>query len=218
MKKNILAVLAFAFSTVFVSSFALAGCEDGGDCIEITNPSFDECPDGNCDGGWVNAWGEGNTFAEINIENQQQVWAEGCTELEIGTMAGAPASGEASISNTITQGLDVSNIREDGTGGLQMQDVTTASLDTTATDGEVSGGMVYSDNKFVLNLWNDSWSTGARSGLESQTQMAGMVCETPGTDGKLDSKVQNSSFQNFDSGNGIKTFQSSQTLGTLKIN
>jgi len=215
--KKFFATMFFVLALVFSGSLALATCEGDG-CIEITNPSFDECPPGGCDGGWLNAWGDGNTFAEINTGNADQVWAEGCTQLEIGTMADAPTNGEASISNIMTQGMDIENIRSDGSGGLRMQDITTASLNSFAKDGAVSGGTVNSDNKMNANLWNDTWETGARSGMESQTAMAGMVCETPGTDGKLDSQVLNSSFQQFDNGNGVETFQNTQHLGRLKVN
>lgn len=219
--KNFFAVIFFVLALVFSGNLALAACAPGEECIEITNPSFDECI-GDCDGGAANAWTEGNTFGEINMnnemENPEQVWAEGCTALEIGTTGIAPADGEVNISNITSQGMNIENIRPDGSGALRMQDFTTASLDTTATNGGVSGGMVFSENQMNTNLWNDTWETGSRSGMESQTAMAGMVCETPGTDGKLDSQVLNSSFQQFDNGNGVKTFQNVQHLGRLKIN
>ncbi|MBT3356614.1 hypothetical protein HN784_01945 [bacterium] len=215
--KKLFVTLAMTLSIMMTfGTIAMADCPDN--CPEPEPITSFECPDGECNGGFVNGFNDGSLWGETNIDSLNQVWGEGCTSLEIGTLAGAPTIGTAAITNVASQSLEILKERADGTGGIKIQDVTTASLDTLAENGGLEGGRVFSDNHMRANLTADTWDTGLTANMQTGINMAGLVCATPGTIGSLDSQVLNNSYQTTDNGAGIMTTQQSQMLGTLKIN
>lgn len=207
--------LALALTIMMTfTTFSLAECPDN--CPD-PEPVV-ECPDGNCDGAFADAWMNGNTFGETDLGDGNNLWATGCTSLEIGTIAGAPMDGSAAITNIAQQGLDIYKERADGTAGFKLQDVTKVQLDTEALNGGLEGGFVGSENHANVDMNSAIWNTGLEANMNGDLSMAGIVCVTPGTSGTLESQMLTQSFQDTDNGNGIKTSQQWQALGTLKIN
>lgn len=217
MKKLFAALALTLFASVMITGTSLAECPSG-DCGTPPVVTPNECPGGVCDGGFVNGWNTGNLWGEADVDAGNSVWGQGCSSLEMGTIAGAPMDGEASIINTASQGLDILKEREDGTGGVRLQDSTLGKLETTALNGGLEGGAIFSENHMRADMTSDTWDTGLTANMHNGIDMAGMVCATEGTIGTLESQAYASSFQNTDNGKGIKTFQQSEMLGTLKVN
>ncbi len=213
MKKSLVVLALTLFAVTMITGMSFADCP-GGDCPDPVVTTNTEC-DGNCDGAFVDGWNEGNLWGDTDITDNT-IWGVGCSSLAIGTVAGASDIGTASIDNISYQVMDLNVERPDGTAGLRIQDVTTASLSTTATDGAFEGGRIFSENHAGADLYSNIMDTGLDAGMNSHLSMAEMVCATPGTTGTLDSQMLNSSFQTTE-GNGISTIQQNEMLGTLKI-
>lgn len=216
--KKIFAVLAFVFLTIAFSSFVSADCTEG-DCTEPAIPDFQEyCPDSNCDGAWGQAWVDGDNFAEVNTAGTEQVWAEECSEIEIGAIVGAPENGTASMQNQGMQGIVINSQRPDGSGGIMIRDTTIGTVNPIAENGDVQGGVVFGKNNADVNMYGDTWETGMRGAIETSFDMAAMACNTLEGGAAISSELQGAGYQRTNNGEGIETYQGFEIIGRIDIN